>query len=55
MVTNRMKITRKQKWEEKQLYGQFKRLINDISHKKTPTSLRKVNLKREKESLLISA
>ena len=24
-VTNRMAITRKQKWEEKQLYGRFKR------------------------------
>ena len=34
-VTNRMIIARKQKWKEKQLYGRFKRLINDISHKKT--------------------
>ena len=32
---NRMTITRKQKWEEKQLYGRFKRLINNISHDKT--------------------
>ena len=32
---NRMTITRKQKWEEKQLYGRFKRLINNISLKKT--------------------
>ena len=31
---NRMTITRKQKWEEKQLYGRFKRLINNISHEK---------------------
>ena len=30
--TNRMTITRKQKWEEKQLYGRFKRLISKISH-----------------------
>ena len=37
MMTNRMTITRKQKWEEKQLYGHFKRLINNISHKKTWT------------------
>ena len=30
-VDNRMTITRKQKWKEKQLYGRFKRLINNIS------------------------
>ena len=48
-------ITRKQKWEEKQLYGRFKRLTSDISHKKTWTWLRKGNLKRETESLLIAA
>ena len=34
---NRMTITRKQKWEEKQLYGRFKRLISNISHEKTWT------------------
>ena len=51
--TNRTTITRKQKWEEKQLYGRFKRLISNISHKKTSTLLRKGNLKREIESLLI--
>ena len=34
-IDNRMTITRKQKWEEKQLYGRFKRLINNISHDKT--------------------
>ena len=28
-------ITRKQKWEEKQLYGRFKRRANDTSHKTT--------------------
>ena len=33
-MDNRMTITRKQKWEGKQLYGLFKRLINNISHKK---------------------
>ena len=54
-VTNRMPKTRKQKWEEKQLYGRFKRLINDISHEKSGTWLRKVNFKRETESLLIAA
>ena len=47
-VTNRMTITRKQKWEEKQL-------INDISHEKTWMWLRKGNFKRETESLLIAA
>ena len=50
----RMTITRK-KWEEKQLFGRFKRLINNISHQKTWTWLRKKNLKRETESLLIAA
>ena len=30
-LDNRMTITRKQKWEGKQLYGRFKRLINNIS------------------------
>ena len=47
--------TRKQKWEKKQLYGRFKRLINNISHQKTMTWLGKGNLKRETESLLIAA
>ena len=50
-INNRMTITRKQKWEGKQLYGQFKRLINNISHNKTWTWLRKGNFKRETESL----
>ena len=50
-----MTITRKQKWEGKQLYQRFKRLINDISHDKTWTWLRKGNFKRETESLLIAA
>ena len=40
---------------KKRLYGRFKRLINNISHQKTWTWLRKGNLKRETESLLISA
>ena len=51
---DRMTITGKQKWEEKQLYGRFKRLIN-ISHQKTWTWLRKGIFKRETESLLIAA
>ena len=50
-----MTITRKQKWEEKQLYGRFKRRINNISRDKTGTWLRKGNFKRETESLLIAA
>ena len=48
-------LTRKQKWEEKQFYGPFKLLINDISHEKSWTWLRKGNFKRETESLLIVA
>ena len=51
MMDNRMIITRKQKWEGKQLYGCFKRLINNISHEKTWTWLRKGNFKRVTESL----
>ena len=54
-IDDRMTITRKQKWEEKQLYGLFKRLINTISYEKTWTWLRKGNLKRETESLRIEA
>ena len=42
-MNNRMTITRKQKWEGKQLYGWFNRLINSISHDKTWTWLRKGN------------
>ena len=52
---SRMTITRKQKWEGKQLYGRFKRLINNISHDKAWTWLKKRNFKRETESLLIAA
>ena len=37
-MNNTMTITRKQKLEGKQLYGRFKRLINNISHDKTWTS-----------------
>ena len=54
-MDSRMTITRKQKWEGKQLYGCFKQLINNISHDKTWTWLRKGNFKRETESLLIAA
>ena len=54
-MNNRMTITKKQKWEGKQLYGRFKRLINNISHDKTWAWLRKGNFKRETESLPIAA
>ena len=47
-MNNTMAISRKQKWEGKQLYGRFKRLINNISPDK-----KKRNFKRE--SLLIAA
>ena len=47
--TRRTKITRKQP------YRRFKRLISDVSHEKTWTWIRKGNLKRETESLLIAA
>ena len=49
-MNNRMTITRKQKWEGKQLYGRFKRLINNISLDKTWTWLREGNF-REKQNL----
>ena len=52
-INERMTTTRKQKWEGKQLYGRFKCLINNISHQKIWTWLRKGNL-RETESLLIA-
>ena len=52
---NRMTITGKYKFEEKQLDGLFKRLIKTTSHQKLWTRLRKGNFKRETESLLIAA
>ena len=54
-MDNRMTITRKQKWEGKQLYGRFKRLINNILHDKTWTLLRKGNFNRETESFQMAA
>ena len=54
-IDNRMTIIREQKWEEKQLYGHFKRLINNISHDKTWNWLRKGNFKREIEYLQLAA
>ena len=55
MRSNGPEITKKQKWEEKQLYGHFQRLINDISLEKMWTWLWKGNFNRETESLLITA
>ena len=52
--TNRTTITRKQKCEEKQQCGRFKRLTSDISDEKAWMWLRKENLKRETESLLLA-
>ena len=52
---NTMVMTRKQKWGEKQLCRRFMWLINNISHDKTWIWLRKGNIKRETESLLIPA
>ena len=49
-----MTITVKQKCVGKQIYGRFKRLINNFSHDKTWISLRKGCFKREIESLLIA-
>ena len=49
--TNRK--TRKQIWEEKKTYGYFKRQTCEIKHEKTWTKLRKGNLKRGIETLLI--
>ena len=54
-IKKRMTKTRKQKWQDKQLHGRFKRLIKNISHDKTWTWLRKGNFKRETESLLMVA
>ena len=54
-VDNRMTKTRKQKREGKKFHGRFKLLINNIPHDKTLTWLRKGNLKRETESLLMTA
>ena len=54
-IDNRMIKTRKQKWEEKQFHGRFKRLINNISPDKTWIWLRKGNFKREIEYFLMAA
>ena len=48
-MDNRMTIHMKQKWEEKQLYGRFKRLISIISHEKTR---RRTHYSHQKEDSL---
>ena len=52
--TNRTTITRKWKWEEKQLYEYFKWQTAKISYEETWTWLWKGNFKRETKSLLIA-
>ena len=52
---NKTKISRKQKWEEKQLYLHFKPKTNETSHKKAWPWPGKENLKMETESLQIAA
>ena len=54
-IDERMTTNRKQKWEEKQHYGCFKRLINNISDQKTRTWRRKGNCKKEAEFHQIAA
>ena len=54
-IDERVTTTKEQKLEGKQIYDRFKRLINNISQQKTCIWLRKGNLMRETESLLIAA
>ena len=53
-MSNSKTRSRKQNWEEKQQYGYFKLQIGEIPLEMTRTWLRKGNLKRETESLLIA-
>ena len=52
---NTSKTKEKQKREEKQLHGYFKRQTEEISHQKTWTWLRRGSIERETESLIIAA
>ena len=52
---NRTTITRKQKLDEKQMYGYFKQQTDEILHKKTWNWLSMNNFKRKTQSLLIAA
>ena len=52
IMTNRTSITRKQKWEEKQLYEVFKRQTSDIAHM---DMVKNEHLTKETEFLLNAA
>ena len=54
-IVDRMRKTKKEKSVEKQLYGHFKQLMNNILHDKTWSWRRKGNFQRETESLQIAA
>ena len=45
----------KQKWNEKRLYEYFKRPPDKIAQEKTRTGLRRRNLKKRTESILVAA
>ena len=49
-----MTIMRKQKWEEKDLNGHFKRLTNKTSHGKTWAWLRKEMLTKTRNLLIVA-
>ena len=53
-IIKKIEINSKEKWEWKQLDGDFKWKTNEISHEKT-CSLKRETLKKEKESPLIAA
>ena len=46
-MINKTRITRKQEWEEKQLYEYFKQKTEEISHEKTWIWIRKRNFNSE--------
>ena len=54
-IVDRMRKTKKEKSVEKQLYGHFKQLMNNILLDKTWSWRRKGNFQRETESLQIAA
>ena len=55
MRINRKTNIRKEKLEEKQLYGYFKRQTDKVSFEKNSKRLRKYSHKRETDSILIVA
>ena len=54
-TNNKTTKSRKRKWQEKQLYGYYKRQTEKIAHKMTRILLRKRIFMRKTESLLIAA